>query len=61
MAERGERATKDSNLKQGPKSPDAASGPTLSSLGISRPQASRSEPLRCDQRRSLEAVGVGWR
>jgi len=46
QAERGERATKDDNLKQGPKSRDKTSGPTLADIGISRDQSSKRQNRR---------------
>lgn len=45
-AERGERATRDANLKQVmPKSNDATSVPTLADMGLTRDESSRYQQL----------------
>jgi hypothetical protein len=41
MKVRGERHNRETNLREGPKSPAATSVPTLSDLGITKTQSSR--------------------
>lgn len=56
QAANGGRATRESNLRVGPKSRDATSGPTLSDLGITRDQSSKWQRLAAVDETEFESA-----